>query len=75
MARRLEGRDAVELYVTQNGQIAIKQDSTLSDEMIVFLEPHDVPRVVKWLKECVADAEEVRAITDDEAVNEQVVPQ
>jgi hypothetical protein len=75
MARRLEGRDAVEVYVTQNGQIAIKQDSTMSDEVIVFLEPHDVPRIVKWLKECVADADEIRQMKDDEAVNEQVVPQ
>lgn len=75
MARRLEGRDAVEVYVTQNAQIAIKQDSAMSDEVIVFLEPHDVPRIVKWLTECVADAEEIRQMKDDEVLDEQVVPQ
>ena len=57
MTRRMELREAIEVYVSQSGNICIKQESPLGEEdQIVALEPEQVPKVVKWLYECLEES-------------------
>jgi hypothetical protein len=75
MPRRLEARDATEVYVTDSGQIGIKQEDPLGNEpQIVTFEPGDIPTIIKWLEECAVDAREIREMNDVATLSEQVVP-
>lgn len=63
MARRLEGRDAIEVYPTERGQIVIKQDGSIGEEdALVILDPNDVPTIIEWLQEAAVDATELRTM-------------
>jgi hypothetical protein len=61
MPRSIPARDATEVYVTEQGQVAIKQlDSMGNEDDIVCFDPGDIPQIVQWLQECAVDAAEIR---------------
>lgn len=55
MPPRLVAGDETVVVVTSEGHIAIHQDAE-GERQSIFLDPSDVPRIVKWLQECAADA-------------------
>lgn len=59
MGMRLEGRDAIEAYLTESGMIALKQENPMEDPSIILMTPHDVPHVVNWLQQLAAEQEEL----------------
>ncbi len=58
MERMIPPRDAIEVYVNQNGFVCIKQTCHFEGEKVVMLEPEHVPTIVQWLQECLAEVEE-----------------
>jgi hypothetical protein len=65
--RRLEGRDAIEVYATKGGQIAIKAVPYFEEEAIVVFDVNDVPTIIKWIQDVAVDAAEIRAMITEEA--------
>ena len=48
---RLEGRPAIEAYISEAGLICLKQEDSLGDEpSIVYMLPTDIPHIVEWLQ-------------------------
>jgi len=48
---RMERRDAIEAYIGQDGHVCLKQEDSLGhDDIVIALEPSQVPMVVKWLE-------------------------
>lgn len=67
MARRLEGRGAVEVYINPTGQVVIKQESPMGDEdPFVVVDAHDVPTIIKWLREVAKEAKDFRPAASEE---------
>ena len=57
MTRRMEQRDATEVYVSESGNICIKQEDGLgADDAVISLEPSQVPTIMKWIQECMEEA-------------------
>ena len=61
MARIIEERREVEVYVGQKGHVCIKQVGFEGTDMIVMMHPDDVPRMIDFLKESQAEAYLARA--------------
>jgi hypothetical protein len=61
VARIIEERREVEVYVGQKGHVCIKQLNYNDEEMLVLLHPDDVPRLIEFLKESQAEAYVARA--------------
>lgn len=73
MPRRLEGRGSLEVFVTKAGQIAIKQEDCLgNDDAVVILDANDVSILVRWLQEAAADAEQIRQMNAEAALDDQI---
>ena len=74
MPRRLEGRDGIEVYPTERGQIAIKQDASFpgEEDSVVLLDVNDVSTIVQWLQDVAVDAAEIRRMNEQEAEETQV---
>ena len=50
---RVEKREALEVYVSETGNICIKQEDYMGEKgNIVCLAPEQVPQIAKWLYEC-----------------------
>ena len=63
--RRMETVLALEVYVGERGYICIKQEDPLGDtEDVVAMLPQQIPTIVRWLQECVAEVE-VRQNTNE----------
>jgi hypothetical protein len=59
VANRLEGRQAIEVYVNMGGRVTISQEDSLGNEpAYVEMDPRDVPTVIKWLREVAKEAKE-----------------
>ena len=49
---KLPGRDTIEAYISEGGFICLKQENQMGeDPSIVMMLPHDIPKVVEWLKQ------------------------
>jgi hypothetical protein len=58
--RRLETREAIEAYISENGFICLKQDATADSgdpDSIIAMMPHDVPLIIKWLQDILKEVE------------------
>lgn len=57
--RKIQGSEALEVYINKEGYICLKQDGALSqaDDVVVMMLPLHVPIVVKWLQEAAAQVE------------------
>ncbi len=55
MERRMEARYATEVYISEAGNICIKQDVPMEEETLIVLEPAQVPRIIEWLQECLEE--------------------
>ena len=69
MARIIEERREVEVYVGQKGHVCIKQVDFEGTEMTVVMHPDDVPRMIDYLKESQAEAYVARAANSANEVN------
>ena len=48
----LPGRETIEAYISQGGFICLKQEGQYGeDPSVVTMLPHDIPKVVEWLKQ------------------------
>ena len=59
MSMRLEGRDAIEAYLTESGMIALKQDNPMAEPSVILMLPTDIPHVVSWLEQLAKEQEEL----------------
>jgi hypothetical protein len=50
MAWKIEPKDGVEIYVSQNNKICLKQDIYGVGENLIVLDPSDVPKVREFLQ-------------------------
>ena len=49
---RLEGREAIEVYISEGGLICLKQEAPMGeDPSIITMLPHDIPKIVSWLEQ------------------------
>lgn len=49
---KLPGRETIEAYISEGGFICLKQESPMGeDPSIVMMLPHDIPKIVEWLKQ------------------------
>lgn len=59
---KIEPRDGIEVYVTRQGSIALKQGDALGNEpAVVHIYPDEVGKIVGWLNGLVAEATQARA--------------
>jgi hypothetical protein len=60
MQRRMEAQLATEVYVSDMGNICIRQEDPMGEDAVVVLEPARVPQIIQWLEEALADAKELK---------------
>lgn len=54
---RIIGSNTLEVFVTNGGEVAIGMQDSMSQEMVhVYINPRDVPTLVKMLRKCKRDA-------------------
>jgi hypothetical protein len=56
MTRRMESRNAIEVYVSDKNFVCIKEEDFHDGDKIIVLEPSQVPHLIEWLKEAVDEA-------------------
>ncbi len=57
MSRVIEAREGVEVYVSETGNVCIKQDSMVSSEpAVVIVHPGDVEALVAHLQDALQEA-------------------
>lgn len=58
MERSMPGRDPLEVYISEAGNICIKQDAPYGmgeEDKVIVLEPSQVPTVIQWLHDCLKE--------------------
>jgi hypothetical protein len=71
MSYRIEPREEIEVYLTQNGQVCIKQISMMADEAHVFVHHEDVPKLIEHLEAVRQEALDFVPDTEDEEASTQ----
>jgi len=51
----LRARLSVEVYISKIGYVCLKQEDPIDrDEHLIMIEPRDVPLIIEWLQQAVA---------------------
>jgi len=48
--------EALEVFVTKEGHVAIAQESAIDDTEVVRVSPHQIDVLISWLQEAKAEA-------------------
>ena len=56
MTRRMESRNALEVYVSDKNFVCIKEEDFQDGDKIIILEPSQVPTLIEWLREALDEA-------------------
>ena len=66
MSYTIEPREKIVVYLTQDGQVCIKQISMMADEADVFVHHEDIPKLIEYLEAVRQEALDFVADPEDE---------
>ncbi len=66
MSYTIEPREKIEVYLTRDGQVCIKQISMMADEAHVFVHHEDIPKLIEHLEAVRQEALDFVPETEDE---------
>ena len=71
MSYRIEPREAIEVYLTEAGQICIKQECPMGDDAHVFVHHEDVAKLIEHLEAVRQESLDFVPLTEREEATNQ----